>query len=107
MSTEINGITIILDKTTPFGYPVPPSYYEEIIEYECFHRSLPTIKRCPWISEYEYEITIEEHVIKQYIILKDMYSDNHVYRLDDYIPDYVIDDLYDREDYDNVILKYF
>ena len=39
MSIEINGFTIILDTTSSFGYPVPPSYYEEIIEYECFHRS--------------------------------------------------------------------
>ena len=36
-----------------------------------------------------------------------MYSDNYVYRLDDYIPDYVIDDLYDREEYDKGIFKYF
>ena len=106
MSTEINGITIILDKTTPFGYPASPSYYEEIMEYECFHRSLTTMRRCPWISEYQYEITIRGHVIKHYVYLRNMYTDNHVHIVDDHIPDYVYD-YNDREEYDNGLFKYF
>jgi hypothetical protein len=106
MSIEINGITIILDTTTPFGDPVPPSYYEEIIEYECFYRSVPTLKRCPILYEYEYEITIRNHVVKQFIYLRNIYLDNHVFILDNYIPDYVYD-YNDREEYDNGLFKYF
>ena len=36
-----------------------------------------------------------------------MYLDNNIFILDNYIPDYVIGDIYDREEYDNGLLKYF
>jgi hypothetical protein len=56
MSIEINGFTIILETITPFEDPVPYLYYEKIIEYECFYRSYPTMKRCPMPMKVEYEI---------------------------------------------------